>query len=103
MALKNAQLFRYVVEEKGRIEALVNSSSDGILMTDNKFHLILINSVAEQLFHIDAAQYHDKHLIEFVDAQKDNLKNFDRVKQLIYQIVTSPESTIMETGNGKYS
>ena len=94
VALKNAQLFRHVVEEKGRIEALVNSSGDGILMTDKQFHLILINSVAERLFQINAAQFHDKHLVEFVDAQKDNLKDFDLVKRLIYQIVTSPENTI---------
>jgi signal transduction histidine kinase len=65
-------------------------------MTDKKFHLILINAVAERLFQIDAENYHDKHLVEFVDAQKDNLKDFDLVKQVIYQIVTSPESTISE-------
>ena len=94
VALKNAQLFRRVVEEKGRIEALVNSSGDGILMADKKFHLILINAVAEQLFQIDAAQYHDKHLVDFVDAQKDNLQDFDLVKQLVYQIVTTPENMI---------
>jgi len=94
VTLKNAQLFRHVVEEKGRIEALVNSSGDGILMTSNKFHLILVNSVAEQIFQIDAEHYYDKHLVEFVDAQKDNLKDFDLVKRVIYQIVTSPESAI---------
>ncbi len=96
VALKNAQLFRHVVEEKGRIEALVNSSGDGILMTDKKFCLILINVVVERLFQIHAAQLHGKHLVEFVDAQKDKLKDFDLVKRLVYQIVTSPESTIIE-------
>lgn len=96
VSLKNAQLFRHVVEEKGRIEALVNSSGDGILMTDKQFHLILMNSVAEQLFQIHAEHYYDKYLIEFVDAQKDNLKDFDPVKRTIYQIVTSPESMIIE-------
>jgi PAS domain S-box-containing protein len=96
VALKNAQLFRHVVEEKGRIEALVNSSGDGILMTDNKFHLMLINAVAERLFEIEAARYHGKHLVEFVDTQKDHLKDFELVKRLVYQIVTSPERTIIE-------
>ncbi|MBD3309192.1 PAS domain S-box protein, partial [candidate division KSB3 bacterium] len=47
VALRNAQLFRRVVEEKGRIEALVNSSGDGIVMTDNRFHLMLTNAVVE--------------------------------------------------------
>ena len=96
VALKNAQLFRHVVEEKGRIEALVNSSSDGIIMTDKQFHLILINSVAERLFHINAFQYLEKHLVEFVDEQKDNLKDFDLVKQVVYQIVTFPENRVVE-------
>ncbi len=96
VALKNAQLFRHVVEEKGRIEALVNSSSDGIVMTDKQFHLILINSVAERLFHINAFQFLEKHLVEFVDEQKDNLKDFDLVKQVVYQIVTSPENRVVQ-------
>jgi PAS domain S-box-containing protein len=96
VALKNAQLFRHVVEEKGRIEALVNSSSDGILMTDRQFHLILINSVAERLFEITAFQYLEKHLVEFVDEQKDTLKDFDLVKQVVYQIVTSPENQVVQ-------
>ena len=96
VALKNAQLFRSVVEEKGRIEALVNSSGDGILMTDNRFHLILTNAVVEQLFQTDVAQYHTKHLVEFIDAHKDKLKDFDLVKQVIYQIITSPQNTVVE-------
>jgi signal transduction histidine kinase len=50
----------------------------------------------EQLFQIDARQYYGKHLIEFVDAQKNNLKEFDLVKQVIYRIVTSPQDTIVE-------
>ena len=96
VALKNAQLFRHVVEEKGRIEALVNSSGDGILMTDKRFNLILINAVAEGLFQIAAAAYHGKPLVDFVDAQKDHLKDYDLVKQLVYRIVTTPENTITE-------
>ena len=96
VALKNAQLFRHVVEEKGRIEALVNSSGDGILMTDKKFSILLTNVVVNHLFQIDATQFHEKHLIEFIDAQKDNLKEFDLVKQLIYEIITSPQETTVE-------
>ena len=96
VALKNAQLFRRVVEEKGRIEALVNSSADGILMTDNRFHLMLTNAVIDQLFQIQAVAYHGKHLVEFIDAQKDKFKHFDVVKQIIYQIVTSPQNTTIE-------
>jgi PAS domain S-box-containing protein len=96
VALKNAQLFRHVVEEKGRIEALVNSSSDGIVMTDKQFHLILVNAVAEDLFQIDASQFLEKHLVEFVDEQKDNLQDFDLVKQIVYQIVTTPEERVVQ-------
>lgn len=96
VALKNAQLFRYVVEEKGRIEALVNSSSDGILMTDKKFNIILTNVVVAHLFQTDPSQYHGKHLIEFIDAQKNNLKDFELVKQLIYQIIMAPQETTVE-------
>jgi two-component system, NtrC family, sensor histidine kinase KinB len=96
VALKNAQLFRHVVEEKGRIEALVNSSGDGILMTDNRFHIILMNAVAAQLFELEADQFHGRHLVEFVDAQKDNLKDYELVKRIVYQIVTTPETTVTE-------
>ncbi|GAK55052.1 hypothetical protein U27_01883 [Candidatus Vecturithrix granuli] len=96
VALKNAQLFRRVVEEKGRIEALVNSSADGILMTDNRFHLMLTNAVIDRLFQIQAVTYHGKHLIEFVDNQKDKFKHFDFVKQVVYQLITSPQKTMSE-------
>ncbi|MCP4397991.1 MAG: PAS domain S-box protein [bacterium] len=96
VALKNAQLFRHVVEEKGRIEALVNSSGDGILMMNKKFSIILTNVVVNHLFQINAAQFHEKHLIEFIDAQKDNLKEFELVKQLVYKIITSPQETTVE-------
>lgn len=99
VALKNAQLFHHVVEEKGRIEALVNSSGDGILMTDNKFHIILTNAIVNELFQTDAAQYHEKHLMEFIDAQKDNLKEFDLVKQISYKIITTPQDTVTEEVN----
>jgi len=96
VALKNAQLFRHVVEEKGRIEALVNSSGDGILMTDNKFNIILTNVVVDDLFQVDVTPYHGKHLIEFIDGQKDNLNEFDRVKEIIYHIIASPQETTIE-------
>lgn len=96
VALKNAQLFRRVVEEKGRIEALVNSSADGIVMTDNRFHLVLTNAVIDQLFQIQTTAYYGKHLVEFVDTQKDKFKHFDFVKQVVYQIITSPQKTIIE-------
>lgn len=96
VALKNAQLFRHVVEEKGRIEALVNSSADGILMTDKRFQLILSNVVVERLFGSSAVEYYEKPLVDFIDAQKDKFKDFDQVKQFIYQIITSPEHTTVE-------
>ncbi|PIE35916.1 hypothetical protein CSA56_02410 [candidate division KSB3 bacterium] len=96
VALKNAQLFRHVVEEKGRIEALVNSSGDGILMTDNKFNIILTNVLVSDLFQVDASPYHGKHLLEFIHGQKENLKAFDRVKESINQIIASPQKTTIE-------
>ncbi|PID58007.1 hypothetical protein CSB45_04780 [candidate division KSB3 bacterium] len=96
VALKNAQLFRHVVEEKGRIEALLNSSGDGILMTDKQFSIILTNVVLSQLFHMDIAEFHGKHVIEFVDAQKDRFKDFDVVTRLMYGIITEPQNTTVE-------
>ncbi len=96
VALKNAQLFRHVSEEKGRIEALVNSSGDGILMTDKKFQIILTNVVVNRLLQIEAERFHDKTLIDFIDAQKDNLKEFDSVKEQIYRMMSSPEQPLVE-------
>ncbi|GAK49097.1 multi-sensor signal transduction histidine kinase [Candidatus Moduliflexus flocculans] len=95
VALKNAQLFRHVSEEKGRIEALVNSSGDGILMMDKKFQIILSNVVVNRLLQIEAEKFHDKTLVDFVDAQKDNLKEFDTVKEHIYRMMTAPEQQLI--------
>ncbi|MBD3304878.1 hypothetical protein GF339_00815, partial [candidate division KSB3 bacterium] len=47
----------------------------------------------------EAAQWYGKHLVEFFDTQKDRFKNFDRVKQAIYQIVTSPQEMVTEEFN----
>lgn len=95
VALKNAQLFRHVSEEKGRIEALVNSSGDGILMMDKKFQIILSNVVVNRLLQIEAEKFRDKTLVDFVDAQKDNLKEFDTVKEHIYRMMTAPEQQLI--------
>lgn len=96
VALKNAQLFRHVSEEKGRIEALVNSSGDGILMTDKKFQIILTNVVVNRLLQIEAEKFHGKTLVDFIDAQKDNLKEFDTVKEHIYRMMSASEQPLVE-------
>jgi PAS domain S-box-containing protein len=50
VALDNAQLFGRAKEESSRLSAVLHSSGDAIIATDNRGNISLINSTAEALF-----------------------------------------------------
>jgi len=50
VALDNARLYENTKEQSSRLSALLDSSGDAIIATDNYGHIELINSTAEQLF-----------------------------------------------------
>ena len=54
VALDNAQLFENIKEQSSRLSAVLNSSGDAIIATDNRGHINLVNATAETLFDLRA-------------------------------------------------
>lgn len=52
VALDNARLYESVKEQSSRLEAILNSTGDAIIATDNHGNISLVNATAEQLFDI---------------------------------------------------
>jgi len=52
VALDNARLYENTREQSSRLGAILNSSGDAIIATDNRGHINLINVTAENLFDI---------------------------------------------------
>ncbi|MEZ7891456.1 MAG: ATP-binding protein [Candidatus Wallbacteria bacterium] len=50
MAIENAKLYQNVLEEKNKIVSIVNSMSDGVLVTDDHFNIVLSNPAADKAF-----------------------------------------------------
>ena len=50
MAIENAKLYQSVLDEKNKIESIVNSMSDGVIVTDDKFNIVLSNPAADKAF-----------------------------------------------------
>ncbi|MCZ7538967.1 MAG: ATP-binding protein [Anaerolineae bacterium] len=56
VALDNARLYENTREQSSQLEAILNSTGDAIIATDNHGHISLINATAEQLFDLRRAE-----------------------------------------------
>jgi PAS domain S-box-containing protein len=52
IALDNARLYEHAKEQSSRLGAVLHSSGDAIIATDNRGYINLINSTAEELFDV---------------------------------------------------
>jgi len=52
LAIENARLYRAALDERGRLQALVESSRDGIILGGMNGHILVINTPALQLLHL---------------------------------------------------
>jgi PAS domain S-box-containing protein len=69
IALDNARLLERTREERGKLSAVLSSTTDAVLSVDREGRLILANPAAEQAFHLDAAQLMGKPLAGRVPLQ----------------------------------
>jgi PAS domain S-box-containing protein len=58
-AIKNANFFTKMSEERAKLSAILSQSTDAIITTDEDWHIALINQSAEELFKI-----HANHIVE---------------------------------------
>lgn len=56
IALDNARLFEAVRAQQSRLEAVLQSTADAIIATDNVSNVNLVNQAAKRLFELDVAQ-----------------------------------------------
>ena len=88
IAIKNAELFKSVQEEKSQIEVIINSSPDGIVVCDHDNKVEIVNPTFTKKFSIESSQILGKELNLFfselnyqiekeksVDNDQDDLVN----------------------------
>jgi len=66
MRVKLKESFEAIERERGRLKAILDSTSDAILVTDSRGHLILANPAAEHAFGIKDAEAVTRHLTQAI-------------------------------------
>lgn len=68
-----------ITKEKQKAEAIVESISDGVIVTDDENKIILLNKAAERIFNIREVDALYKHFLEVINM-KEIFKIIDRVQ-----------------------
>lgn len=94
-----------LMEEKQRAESIVNSISDGIVVTDREKKLVLVNEAAERAFNIDQDEIQGRHFLEVVNNEEifnliETASKTDFDKDLAYR--QYEDITIGEKDNKKH-
>jgi signal transduction histidine kinase len=58
IAMRHAQLFRTIVEERGRLQTLIESSRDGLILIGVNHNILVINELALHTLHIPNQRGH---------------------------------------------
>ena len=87
MATNISQLLAKLTDERHQIEAILVSMDDGVVVSDARGYLILINPAAERIFQVHGAVVLGKHLLEVI-------RNYD--------LATSFEKTIKENSSSTH-
>ncbi len=69
VAIENARLFQAAEGGRRRLEAILASTSDAIIVTDQLDRLLLINPAAEELFGISGEEVHLRPVQEVIDHE----------------------------------
>jgi adenylate cyclase len=77
VALANARLLEHAREERGKMSAVLSSTTDAVLATDDRGNLILANPAAEETFGLSSMQALGKPLVGKVPGAL--LELFDQV------------------------
>lgn len=68
-----------ILNEKSKAEAIVESISDGIIVTDMNNNIILVNEAAEKIFNIKEQDVLDRQFLEEIN----NPKIFDSIQEVL--------------------
>ncbi len=71
VAIENAHLFQQVADGRDRLEAILNSTADGILMADPHGVVLSTNPMAERICELDEAQIIGRRLDDLLAALRE--------------------------------
>jgi PAS domain S-box-containing protein len=78
-----------IIAEKKKSESIVESISEAIIVTDNKFKIILINRLAEEIFNVSMEDSLDRHVKEVIGENK--------IYEWIQKVVTTHKPLSIDT------
>ena len=78
-----------ILNEKSKAEAIVESISDGIIVTDMNNNIILVNEAAEKIFNIKEQDVLDRQFLEGIN----NPKIFDSIQEVLKNKIYLQKST----------
>jgi PAS domain-containing protein len=67
VAISNARLFAEIAEKRDQLQAILDSSDDGLLIFDPDSHIVMINPSLETMWNIPHGWLSDRRLIDLID------------------------------------
>ena len=104
MAIENARLYQSVLEERNKIVSIVNSMSDGIIVTDDKYDIVLKNPAADQIFGGVEQDPENAFKLKIILSELSELKTdagFDLVLMKPENIILSNKMAVLKNQTGE--
>jgi PAS domain S-box-containing protein len=69
IAIENAQLFTAVKSERSKLETIIGSTEDAVIVTDSEMRVLLLNRAARRVFGIKPAEVSRKPIAQVVENE----------------------------------
>jgi len=69
IAIENAQLFTTVKSERSKLETIIGSTEDAVIVTDSEMRVLLLNRAARRVFGIKPAEVSHKPIAQVVENE----------------------------------
>lgn len=113
VAIETARLYQKSEDDRRRIESIVNSMGDGIIVTDSNYQVELLNNAAREVFQV-AAQNGDLKALSHIAQSKMALllgelrkierdSTFDIALMKPERLILSNRTTLMRDENNKFT
>lgn len=101
IAINNAILYDQVSRERDRLEAVLNSVNDGILMMDRDYSVVLSNPRFSELLKLPTEQVINRQITEVADNLGESLEtqpviNADYMNRVMSQLSRSADNTFQQ-------
>ncbi|MFW6383643.1 MAG: sensor histidine kinase [Nanoarchaeota archaeon] len=107
---KSRQYSDMIAQEKCKTDHIIDSMTEGVIVTDVNYRIVLFNSTAQQIFHLEEEKIRNKHIIHFFKAygmdraiekfpalEKENLLPMKNVEPTITEIkIEKPRKMVLK-------